>query len=62
MAKAKKNEGFFASTKKERKKIQWPSKEITFQYTGLVLLISAITGVAIYLLDKLFAFLLGFII
>ena len=31
MAKAKKNEGFFASTKKERKKIQWPSKEITFQ-------------------------------
>lgn len=62
MAKAKKKEGFFASISKERKKIQWPSKETTFQYTGLVILISTITGLAIYLLDKVFSFLLGFII
>lgn len=59
---AKKKEGFFASTKREGKKIQWPSKQTTLQYTGLVLLISLITGVAIYLLDQLFAFLLGFIL
>lgn len=59
---AKKNEGFFASTRKERKKIQWPSRQTTLQYTGLVLFISAITGVVIYLLDQLFAFLLGFIL
>lgn len=59
---AKKNEGFFASTRRERKKIQWPSRQTTLQYTGLVLFISAITGVVIYLLDQLFAFLLGFIL
>ena len=59
---ANKNEGFFASTRRERKKIQWPSKQTTLQYTALVLFISAITGVVIYLLDQLFAFLLGFIL
>lgn len=59
---AKKNEGFFASVKRERKKIQWPNKQTTVQYTLLVLVISAITGVIIWLLDMLFANLLGFII
>ena len=59
---AKKNEGFFASVKRERKKIQWPSKKTTVEYTALVLAISALTGVVIWLLDKLFAYLLGFII
>ncbi len=59
---AKKNEGFFASVKRERKKIQWPDKQTTIQYTLLVLAISAITGIVIWLLDMLFANLLGFII
>ena len=59
---AKKNEGFFASVRRERKKIQWPDKQTTIQYTLLVLAISAITGVIIWLLDMLFANLLGFII
>ena len=59
---AKKDEGFFAGVAKERKKIQWPDKQPTLQYTLLVLLISAITGVVIWLLDMLFANLLGFII
>lgn len=53
---------FFAGVAKERKKIQWPDKQTTLQYTLLVLLISAITGVVIWLLDMLFANLLGFII
>ena len=59
---AKKNEGFFASVRRERKKIQWPDKQTTIQYTLLVLAISAITGIVIWLLDMLFANLLGFII
>ncbi|MFO3716968.1 preprotein translocase subunit SecE [Anaerococcus sp. ENR1011] len=59
---AKKDEGFFASVSRERKKIQWPDKQTTLQYTLLVLAISAITGVVIWLLDMLFANLLGFII
>ena len=59
---AKKDEGFFASVSRERKKIQWPDKQTTLQYTLLVLAISAVTGVVIWLLDMLFANLLGFII
>lgn len=59
---AKKDEGFFASVSRERKKIQWPDKQTTLQYTLLVLAISAITGIVIWLLDMLFANLLGFII
>ena len=55
---AKKDEGFFASVRRERKKIQWPSRKTTFEYTGLVILISAITGVIIWLLDLLFQALL----
>ena len=59
---AKKDEGFFTSVKRERKKIQWPSRKTTLEYTGLVILISAITAVLIYLLDQLFGFLLGFLL
>ncbi len=56
---AKKDEGFFASVNRERKKIQWPTRKTTLEYTGIVLLISAITAVLIYLLDQLFGLLLG---
>lgn len=58
---AKKEEGFFSAVNKERKKIQWPDKKITLEYTIIILIISTITGVAIWLLDQLFAFLLGFL-
>ena len=33
---AKKDEGFFAGVAKERKKIQWPDKQTTLQYTCLL--------------------------
>lgn len=56
---AKKDEGFIASVNRERKKIQWPTRKTTLEYTGIVLLISAITAVLIYLLDQLFGLLLG---
>ncbi|MBM0046457.1 preprotein translocase subunit SecE [Anaerococcus sp. mt242] len=60
---AKKEEGFFASVGRERKKIQWPSKENTIEYTLLVLAISIITGLVIWFLDKVvFSNLLNFLI
>ena len=59
---AKKEEGFVTSVKKERKKIQWPDKKTTMEYALLVLIISAITAVVIWGLDKVFAFLLGLLI
>ena len=60
---AKKNEGFFTSVKKERKKVQWPDKSTTLEYTLLVLVISAITAVIIWALDELvFANLVNFLI
>lgn len=59
---AKKEEGFFAGVSKERKKIQWPDKKTTFQYTLLVLVISIITAFIIYGLDKLFGSLLGLLL
>ena len=60
---AKKEEGFFTSVKKERKKVQWPDKSTTLQYTLLILVISAITAVVIWALDELvFANLVNFLI
>ena len=50
---AKKEEGFITSVKKERKKIQWPDRKTTLEYTLLVIIISAITGVLIWALDEL---------
>ncbi|WP_297281246.1 preprotein translocase subunit SecE [uncultured Anaerococcus sp.] len=60
---AKKEEGFITSVKKERKKIQWPDKKTTLEYTLLVIIISAITAVIIWALDQLvFANLVNFLI
>lgn len=50
---AKKEEGFFSSVRREGKKIQWPSKKTTIEYTLLVLVISIITGVIIWFLDEI---------
>ncbi|BFL72304.1 MULTISPECIES: preprotein translocase subunit SecE [Anaerococcus] len=60
---AKKEEGFITSVKKERKKIQWPDKSTTLEYALLVIVISAITAVLIWILDRfIFANLVNFLI
>ena len=56
---AKKQDSFFAGVSKEYKKIQWPVKKTTLEYTLLVIAISAATAVAIWGLDKIFHFLLS---
>lgn len=58
---AKKKEGFLSSTRKEFKKITWPSKKDTLDYSLLVLVVSIITGVLIWVLDLIFGNLLGFL-
>ncbi|WP_311482478.1 preprotein translocase subunit SecE [uncultured Anaerococcus sp.] len=56
---AKKKDSFFSGVGKEFKRIQWPDKKTTLEYTLLVIAISAATGVAIWVLDKVFHFLLS---
>jgi preprotein translocase subunit SecE len=58
---AKKKEAFFPSVKREFKKINWPTKKDTFDYSLLVVIISIITGVLIRVLDLIFGNLLGLI-
>lgn len=58
---AKKKDGFFQAEKKEFKKINWPTKKDTFDYSLLVVIVSIITGVLIWLLDLIFGNLLGFL-
>ena len=58
---AKKKEAFFPAVKKEFKKINWPTKKDTFDYSLLVVIISIITAVIIWILDMIFGSLLGLI-
>ena len=58
---AKRNEGFFSSTRREFKKITWPTKKEIFDYSLLVIVVSVITGILIRLLDLVFGNLLGFL-
>lgn len=58
---AKKKDSFFSGVSKEFKKIQWPTKKITFEYSWMIIAISAATAVAIWLLDKVFQALLQII-
>lgn len=46
----------------EMRKVQWPNKEETVQYTGIVLLIAALVGLASWILDLVYGGLLGLII
>ncbi|MDO5048151.1 MAG: preprotein translocase subunit SecE [Anaerococcus sp.] len=55
---AKKKDSFFSGVTREFKKIQWPNGKSTVEYTSIVIGISAITAVAIWILDKIFQFLL----
>lgn len=56
---AKKKDSFFGGVSKEFKKVQWPTKKITLEYSLLVIAISALTAFAIWGLDKIFHFLLS---
>ena len=58
---AKKKDGFFKSVNREFKKITWPTKNETLNYSLLVIIVSVITGVLIWLLDIVFGNLLGFL-
>nr|WP_072537254.1 preprotein translocase subunit SecE [Anaerococcus mediterraneensis] len=58
---AKKKDSFFSGLAREFKKVQWPTKSVTVEYSLLVIAISAITGVAIWLLDLVFHNLLSII-
>lgn len=55
---AKKKDGFFKSVNREFKKITWPTKNETLNYSLLVIIVSVITGLLIWLLDIVFGNLL----
>ncbi|MDD7305900.1 MAG: preprotein translocase subunit SecE [Peptoniphilaceae bacterium] len=58
---AKNKEGFLQAEKKEFKKINWPTKKDTFDYSLLVIIASVITGILIWGLDVVFGNILKFI-
>lgn len=58
---AKKKDGFFKSVSREFKKITWPTKNETLNYSLLVIIVSVITGLLIWLLDIIFGNMLGFL-
>lgn len=58
---AKKKGSFFGGVIKEYKKIQWPTLKTTIEYSLIVIAISAVTAVSIWVLDKVFHFLLSII-
>ncbi|MDO4663163.1 MAG: preprotein translocase subunit SecE [Tissierellia bacterium] len=59
---AKKKDSYLKSVRKESKKINWPTKKTTLDFTSLVLIISVIAGLIIRILDMIFSGLLGLII
>ncbi|MBC8591601.1 preprotein translocase subunit SecE [Wansuia hejianensis] len=42
---------YFRGVKAEMRKVVWPSKKELINYTGVVILISAIVSIVVYLLD-----------
>jgi len=42
---------YFRGVRAEMRKVVWPSKEELINYTGVVILISAIISIVVYLLD-----------
>lgn len=42
---------YFRGVRAEMKKVIWPSKKELFNYTGVVILISAIISIIVYILD-----------
>lgn len=45
--------GFLREVRQELKGVQWPSRETTVRFTALVIIVSAVVGVAASLFDAL---------
>ncbi|NMA87368.1 MAG: preprotein translocase subunit SecE [Tissierellia bacterium] len=50
-AKKGKTSTYFKGVKAEMKKVIWPTKKELVNYTGVVVLISAMVGIIVWLLD-----------
>lgn len=61
-APAPKGKGYLKGVKAELKKVIWPSKKQTVNYTAVVILISIIVALMVYILDFVFAGLLNLIV
>lgn len=53
---------YIRGVKAELKKVVWPSKKELINYTGVVILISALVALVVYVLDLIIHGALGFII
>ncbi len=53
---------YIKGVKAELKKVVWPSKKELINYTGVVILISALVALVVYVLDLIIHGALGFII
>ena len=53
---------YFKGVKAEMKKVIWPTKKELVNYTGVVVLISAIVGLVVWLLDTVILRILSLII
>lgn len=53
---------YFKGVRSELKKVIWPSKKELINYTGVVILLSAIVAIIVYILDLGLNKLLSFII
>lgn len=53
---------YFRGVRSELKKVIWPSKKELINYTGVVILLSAIVAIIVYILDLGLNKLLSFII
>lgn len=65
----KKKPGFFARVSRfardlrsETKKVVWPSKKQVINNTGIVLVVMAVVGAGIWIIDWVFAFLRGLLL
>jgi preprotein translocase subunit SecE len=53
---------YFKGVKAEMKKVIWPTKKELVNYTGVVILISAIVGLVVWILDTVILRILSLII
>ena len=53
---------YFKGVKAEMKKVIWPTKKELVNYTGVVILISAIVGLVVWILDTVIFRILSLII
>ncbi|MBQ9993066.1 MAG: preprotein translocase subunit SecE [Firmicutes bacterium] len=60
--KQSKVKNFFRGVWSELKKVHWPNKKQIINYTGIVLLFIFVVAIAIFVVDSILDFLLGFIV